>query len=293
MFLKEMWANRRKILLMSTVDFKSSFKASVLSWFWVLINPILTIAMYLFAFAAGDDNAGASGLKIIRWDPGDFAFVLSGNPDSIDVNQTAWLIAGVLAWGYISSMMSGGAGSIRQYNWMVTKIGTPLSVPPAVVCVSRSIIGIPLIIVSWFIYMIIAASTGNENVVSWQILQLPLMILLSFGFMLLWSLFISPFASISKDVNNFLAILPLFLQWVSGTFIPLAPSNFDSWMGWIFRINPLNFLLDNIRGAITGATFFWNDAVALISFIVCFGILFALASIVNRKKIKKIVVDLV
>ncbi len=291
MFLKEMWANRRKILLMSTVDFKSGFKASVLSWFWVVINPILTIAMYLFAFAAGDESAANGNLNIIYWEPSDFAFVTT-HTNGTPINQTAWLIAGVLSWGYISSMMSGGAGSIRQYNWMVTKIGTPLSVPPAVICVSRSIIGIPLILVSWFIYMIIASTNGTE-IASLHILQLPLMILFSFAFMLLWSLFISPFASISKDVNNFLGILPLFLQWISGTFIPLAPGNFDSWIGWIFRINPLNFLLDNIRGSITGTTFFWNDAVALISFVVCFMILFALATIVNRTKIKKIVVDLV
>lgn len=284
-----MWQNRRKIFLMSVVDFKNSFKTSVLSWFWVIINPILSIAVYIFAFAAGDDSG--QNVSVISWSTGDFAFLQK--PEPTNLNNNAWLIVGVLAWSYISAMMSGGATSVRGYNWMVTKVGTPLSVPPAIVCISRSIIGIPFIIVSWFIYMIIVSTTGPGPFISWNILQLPLMIILTFVFMLLWSLFTAPLVSISKDMNNLIGILPFFLQWMSGTFIPLDPNKFNTGYGWIFRLNPLNFLLDNIRGSITGTTYFWNDAIALISFIICFGILTVLAITSNRKKVKKIVVDLV
>lgn len=300
MFVKEIWEHRRKILLMSTVDFKSSFKASVLSWFWVVINPALTIAMYLFAFYAGNINDPDSGY--VAWDPMSISFIdhpslisASGKPNAdLYIENTGWLIAGVMAWSYISAMMSAGAGSIRTYNWMVTKVGTPISVPPAVVCISRSILGVPLILVSWIIYMIIMASTGhNEVIISLHILQLPLIIFLTFAFMLLWSLFISPFASISKDVANLLLILPIFLQWISGAFIPLAPDNINNPLGIIFRINPLNFLLDNIRGSITGACYFWNDGIALVSFVCCFGLLASFAAVVNRKNIKRIVVDLI
>lgn len=292
MFLKEIWDNRRKINLMSVVDFKSSFKASVLSWFWVLINPALTIAMYLFAFFANDSDA-AKTINMPEYDAGAFYFTGSGGPGSFEINRIGWLIIGVLSWGYISSMMSAGAGSIRTYNWMVTKVGTPISVPPALVCVSRSIIGIPLILLSWIIFMIIQGATGKDFIVDEHIIQLPLMILLSFALMLMWSIFISPYASISKDVNNLLSILPVFLQWISGLFLPLAIENMNEPIGIIFRINPFNFLLDGIRSSMTGTSWFWNDGIAFISFFTCFGILTLLAFVSSRKKIKKIVVDLI
>ncbi len=288
MFFKELWENRRKISLMSVVDFKSSFKASVLSWFWVIINPALTIAMYLFAFFANNQEPN---IYILSYNTGDF-YLMGSTPNTLHVDRTGWLIAGVMAWSYISAMMSAGAGSIRNYNWMVTKVGTPLSVPPALTCVSRSIIGIPLIILSWIIYMIINAING-QTIAHLNIIQLPLMILLSFVFMLFWSLFISPFASISKDVNNLLAILPMFLQWVSGLFLPLSGNQYNEPIGIIFRINPLNFLLDGVRNSMTGASWFWNDGISLISFVICILILGLLAGTVSRKKIKKITVDLI
>lgn len=288
MFIKEIIDNWRKIFIMSIVDFKSQFKASVLTWFWVVINPALTIGMYLFSFAVGGENI--ENTHLISFEYNQLAS-FGSRPISHEYSKIGWLIIGVLTWTYVGSVLSFGSQSTKQYSWMVTKIGTPLSTPPALVTLSRSYIGILSIIVSWFIYMIIAASYGNQ-IISLNILQLPLMIVFLFSFLLLWSLVISPLTAISKDVYNVVLIIPILLQWITGVFLPLNISQFNEPLGIIFRINPFSFLLDGVRGSIIGNSWFWNDWVSLISFFSFFILFFSLASFLNKRS-KKLVVDLV
>lgn len=288
MFIKEIIQNWRKIFIMSVVDFKSQFKASVLTWFWVVINPALTIGMYLFSFAAGGENVETVGL--ISFDYNQFAS-FDATYTSSNYPKIGWLIIGVLTWTYVGSVLSAGSQSTRQYSWMVTKIGTPLSTPPTLVTISKSYIGISTIIVSWFIYMIVAACHGDQ-IISLNILQLPLMIIFLFSFLLLWSLTISPLTAISKDVYNVVLIIPVLLQWVTGVFLPLDASQFNEQLGIIFRINPFSFLLDGVRGSIIGNSWFWNDWVSLVSFFSFFALFFGLASFLNKRS-KKLVVDLV
>ncbi len=288
MFIKEIIKNWRKIFIMSLVDFKSQFKASVLTWFWVVINPALTIGMYLFSFAVGGENVETVGLISFKYNE---LSSFDTNYIPTEYPKIGWLIIGVLTWTYVGSVLSAGSTSIKNYSWIVTKIGTPLSTPPTLVTISKSYIGISSIIVSWFIYMIISACHGDE-VISLNIIQLPLMIIFLFTFLLLWSLVLSPLTAISKDVHNVILIIPILLQWITGVFLPLAPSEFNEPLGIIFRINPFSFLLDGVRGSIIGNSWFWNDWVSLTSFLLFFAFFFAFASFLNKRS-KRLVVDLV
>lgn len=289
----EIWENKKIIFRLSIIDFKSFFKTSILSYIWVFISPALMIGMYLFSFAAS--GANIETIKII--DFSDYSSIyFSSNFSSIEVSKIGWLIIGVLTWGYIGSILITGSNSIRNYNWLVTKIGTPLSTPPMLVNLSKSYIGISSIFVSWIIYMIIAATNTNSSVysevITIQILQLPLMIVFLFLFMSLWSLIISPLTAISKDVLNVVGIIPMLFQWITGVFLPLSPSNMNSTLGIIFRINPFNFLISNIRNSIMGTGYFWTDGISLISFLGFFILMLLLAIFINKRS-KTLVVDLV
>lgn len=293
--LKEIWLNRKIIFRLSIVDFKSFFKTSILSYFWVFISPALMIGMYLFSFAAAGSDV--EEIPIINFSTNTHInFIDEFN--TINVSKIGWLIIGVLTWSYIGSILASGSNSIRTYNWLVTKVGTPLSTPPMLVNVSKSYIGIASIFVSWIIYMIIAGvnkmngANLHSEIITTQILQLPFMVILLFIFMALWSLITSPLTAISKDVLNVIAIVPMLLQWITGVFLPLNQSNMNSALGVVFRINPFNFLISNIRNSIMGTGYFWTDGISLISFFSFFLLMFLFALFINKRS-KTLVVDLV
>lgn len=291
--LREIWKNRKVIFRLSIIDFKSFFKASILSYFWVFVSPMLMIGMYLFSFAAsGTDIEKTSVIDFSA--PNSIYFVGAGIVPTIDVSKIAWLIIGVLTWSYVGSILTSGSNAIRTYNWLVTKVGTPLSTPPMLVNISKSFIGLTSIVVSWIIYMIIAALDSNNktSIISASILQLPLMLFLTFCFMSLWSLIVSPLTAISKDVLNVIMIVPMLLQWITGVFLPLNGNQMNNALGIIFRINPFNFLISNIRNSIMSTGYFWSDGISLISFIGFFILMTLLAIFINKRS-KRLVVDLI
>lgn len=86
-----------------------------------------------------------------------------------------------------------------------------------IVTTSKSMVGFSTIAASWIVYMIVVAITnagGGDvgQIISWNILELPIVLLMTFTFLLCYSLAISPFASFSKDIVNIIAILPVFLS---------------------------------------------------------------------------------
>lgn len=284
---KDIWKNKNIIYRMSLIDMRSMFKASILSYFWIAINPLLMIGVYLFSFYAAGDSIEYIQLPVYHADQ-----IVSYTDNFQQFSKIGWLIIGVLTWTYVGGVIISGSNATRNYSWMVSKIGTPLSTPPMLVTLSKSYVGIITIIVSWFIYMIIAGVTHDGKVIDYNILQLPLMIILLFAFLCLWSLIFSPLTAFSKDIFNVVSILPVFLQWITGVFLPLSKANMNEPIGIIFRINPFNFLIDNIRGSIMGNSYFWNDWVSLVSFLGFFFVLLVVAIIIN-KRAKRVVVDLI
>ena len=285
MLFNEIWKNRKIIYRLSLIDMRSTFKASILAYFWVFVSPLLMIAVYLFSFFAS--NNFEMDIALPSYTASDF----SSTAVFENYSRLGWLIVGVVIWSYVGNVVMYGANSTRQYSWLVSKVGSPISSPPMITVLSKTYVGIITIIASWFIYMIIAGCMGYK-IIDLNILQLPFMLILVFLFMSLWSLILSPFAAISKDIYNIVAILPMLLQWVSGVFLPLSKDNMNNALGIIFRINPFNFLIDNVRGSIIGNQFFWNDYISFFSFIGFFVLFIILALIIN-KRAKRVVVDLV
>lgn len=285
MFLKEIWDNKRKIITMSVVDMKSSFKTSILSYFWIFISPCLMIGMYLFSFFAAGQNIDTIELPLYNY------YDINTIPNPIEFSRIGWLIIGVLTWTFVGGVIVSGSQSIRNYSWMITKVGSPLCVPPILICLSKAYVGFATILASWFIYMIISSTTGLGQIVSINILQLPLILFLLFSFICLYCLIISPLSAISRDILNLAILIPIFLQWITGVFLPLDIDKINEPIGIFFRINPFHFLLEGIRGSIMGTSFFWNDWISMTSFFSFFILFILLAGYIN-KRAKKLVVDL-
>ena len=110
-----------------------------------------------------------------------------------DIRFFLWLIAGVVPWFYMSDMITQGAGAIRKYSYLVTKMKFPVSTIPTFVNISKFVIHIILMLIVIIIFWLFGYPP------SIYYLQLPFYMILMFIFFDAWSLFASLLASISKD----------------------------------------------------------------------------------------------
>ena len=101
--IKDHLQYRHQIFKLAIADLKKTYRGAALGWMWAIIKPAVTIFVYWFTFEIGL-RAG----KAVNG----FPFFL-------------WLLAGVIPWFYMSSMITSGTDSIRRYSYLVTKMKFP------------------------------------------------------------------------------------------------------------------------------------------------------------------------
>ena len=161
--LKEHIDWRHQVFKLAKADIVKTYSGAALGWAWAIIKPTITILVFWFAFSIGLRMGGkVSG----------FPYIL-------------WLIAGMVPWFYMSEMITQGAGAIRKYRYLVTKMKFPVSTIPTFVSFSKFtvhlfLLGITLVIFALFGYL-----------PDLYILQLPFYMLAMLMFFIQWSLFSS------------------------------------------------------------------------------------------------------
>ena len=109
------------------------------------------------------------------------------------IRSFLWLIAGMIPWYYMRDMITGGAGSIRKYRYLVTKISPPISTIPTFVSLSCLAVHIGLLLIMILIFV----GFGYPPTIYY--LQLPVYMLMMFAFFTTWGLFSGVLSAISQD----------------------------------------------------------------------------------------------
>lgn len=276
----------RLIFKFAIIDMRRKFKSSILSWFWLVLSPLLMLFMYWFAFSSSGSNTN------------DVTYVIGNN--TYTFKWIAWIIIGAFSWTYFGDIVTSGPNAIRQYSWMYKNFGVGYYVPTLVVNASKFILGFALLIIAWIISIICNATDGNPNTqpLSLYSLEVPLVLIFIILFMCGYSYCISHFVGISRDFQNLILILPMLLAWISGVFLlPNSDGVGNQGVNVILQINPFNFMINGLRSTMLGYSdiFTPNDYCqwySILSFFI-FLITFWLLGFVIHRKCSRFIVDIV
>ena len=173
---------RRQLVQLAKADMKKAY-GGVLGMGWAIIRPAILIFVFWFAFSVGLRKGG---------DVEGYPFFL-------------WLIAGMIPWFYMRDMITGGAGSIRRYKYLVTKIKFPVSTIPTFVSMGSLATHAGLVVLMIGIFLLF----GYRPTIYY--LQIPLYMILMFLFFTAWGLFSGVLSSISRDFLNLVKSLTCLL----------------------------------------------------------------------------------
>ncbi len=250
---------RHQIPKLAKADLVKTYKGAALGWSWAVIRPAMTIAVYYYTFAvglrAGRDVAG-------------FPYFL-------------WLLAGILPWFYMSGMFFSGAGVIRRYSYLVTKIRFPVSVIPSFYAISQLVVHLFLLLITMLIFI----AMGYMPNIYW--LQLPLYIGLMFLFFTVWTLFVAMVSAISKDFLQLVQSCNVALFWVSGIFYE-AKDVQAAGLRTLMQLNPMSVIVSGFRNSFIYGQWFWEDPTDLRNFAIVFAVVVVLALWAYKKLIKSI-----
>ena len=235
--IKDHLQYRHQIFKLAIADLKKTYRGAALGWMWAIIKPAVTIFVYWFTFEIGL-RAG----KAVNG----FPFFL-------------WLLAGVIPWFYMSSMITSGTDSIRRYSYLVTKMKFPISTIPTFVSISKFIVHIFLIIIT----IIIFALMGRTPTI--YMLQLPFYMLLNLLFFTVFSLFSGLLASMSKDYANLVKSFVTAVFWLSGIIFNINTVS-EPWLKSLLMLNPVAFLVEGYRNCFINHIWFWEQPKRLMYF---------------------------
>ena len=249
---------RRQLVQLAKADMKKAY-GGVLGMGWAIIRPAILIFVFWFAFSVGLRKGG---------DVEGYPFFL-------------WLIAGMIPWFYMRDMITGGAGSIRRYKYLVTKIKFPVSTIPTFVSMGSLATHAGLVVLMIGIFLLF----GYRPTI--YCLQIPLYMILMFLFFTAWGLFSGVLSSISRDFLNLVKSLTQALFWMSGILYD-ANGIGQQWIRNILLFNPVTIVVNGYRNALIYQKWFWEDWQQLANFAVVYAVMLLLAVWVYRKLKKDI-----
>ncbi|GAA0077165.1 ABC transporter permease [Clostridium sp. CTA-5] len=218
-FTKETFLKLPIIFRLSLEDFRKRFIGSSFGLLWPFVQPLITTLVLWMVFSVGFRSTNVK-----------------------DVPFICWMLSGLVPWYYFSEALASSSNSLIEYRFILKQMSFTPSIIPFVKIISciftHAIFALLMIIV-----MFVNGMTPN-----WYWLQtiyyFICMIVFLLGLSWLTSSIKLFFADIEEMINVFLQIGMWFtpILWDIG----IAPTN----MLWIFKINPLFYIIQGYRDSL-------------------------------------------
>ncbi|MFH1153446.1 MAG: ABC transporter permease [Pseudomonadota bacterium] len=202
---------------------------------WEIIHPLSMVMIYWVVFAVGFKAKG----------PGDTPYIL-------------YFITGMLPWVTFASVFNGSTQGVVANAHLVRKTIFPTEVIP-VVYLSAALIPHIILLVIVLVVMLLC-----HWHISWAILQIPYY----FGGMsalLLGLSWISSALNVyNRDIGQLIRVLTEIWFWMTPVVwsLDLVPARLQ----WLFRLNPMCFVIDGYRDSLLLGRGFWHGGWSAICF---------------------------
>jgi len=224
--LRELWSYRELLYFLTWRDVLVRYKQAVLGVAWAVLQPFLTMIVFTVVFNR------ALGVK---------------SPDP-DLPYEVFSFAGLLPWQFFAGALSRSGVSLVGNANLITKVYFPRLVIP----ISAVLAGLVDFVISFVVLLILMAAYGIFP--GWEIVLLPLFLLLAIITALGVSLWLSALNVLYRDVQH---IIPFLVQlWM---FVSPVIYSIDAIPGGalrvIYSLNPMTGVIGGFRWALLGQAF--------------------------------------
>lgn len=207
-------------------EIKARYKQSVLSYGWIIFNPLVQLIVYSFVFSVV------------------FKFPTQGIPYSV------FLFIGLLPWIYLQTSLASSALVLVDNSNLLKKVNFPREVLPYSVICSKTIdlVLSLILLVPLFIFYQLSVSFNIFYVLPIFFIQVILMSGLA--------LLISASNLFYRDIQYVTNLMLLMWMYLTPVVYPLSlvPANFL----WIYKLNPMVGIIEGYRSAVFNASFDWG-----------------------------------
>ena len=226
-FINSIWQNKGLLWNLTKKDLKQRYVGSYLGILWAFIQPAITVCIFWFVFQVGFKSMPVDN----------FPFIL-------------WLICGMFPWFFFNDALMAATNSIYSNSYLVKKVVFRVSLLPMIQILSA------LLINGFFVgvlFVMFACYGYWPSIYNLQVFYYLFgCICLVFGL----SLITSSLMIFMKDIGQLVAMCIQFGFWGTPIFwsIKLIPDNYQ----WIFKLNPMYYVIEGYRNSFIYHKWFWE-----------------------------------
>jgi lipopolysaccharide transport system permease protein len=223
-YWRDLWRYRELFLVLAWRDVSVRYKQTIIGVTWALIQPLLTMIVFTIVFGQ-----------------------LAKLPTEGAVPYALLVYSGLLPWQLFSTSLTGASGSLLGNANLISKVYFPRFILPC----AAVVVSFVDFLISFVI--LIAVMLWYQFLPGWQILTLPLFVMMAFLASLGPGLWI---CALNVKYRDFRYVIPFIVQF--GLYV--SPVGFSSAVvpvEWrlLYSINPIVGVIDGFRWAILGGEF--------------------------------------
>ena len=227
-FLLNIIRHHEMIRALALRDFQSRYAGTVAGSFWTLAHPVAVVVVFYFVFSVGFKSKA----------PDDVPFIL-------------WFSVGLMAWFYFNEGLVAVTNSIARNSHLVKKTVFPIEILAVVQIVSSLL---PHLV---FFSVVVVALALNDIAFEWFRLGVLYYMLCTTVILLGLGWLLSALEVFCRDISQSLTIIMNLWFWIT-------PIVWDSDMmpqeyHWIFRWNPVHYIVEGYRGVLIYAHPKWPE----------------------------------
>ncbi|WP_216829905.1 ABC transporter permease [Alkalihalobacterium elongatum] len=215
-YIQEMLKRKDLLVYLVKSGLKAEHRNSYLGYFWWLLDPLLNVLVYYFLVSVILGRGGE--------------------------NFAVFLVIGLIGWRWMNTTVNTSAKAIVRQSSLINQVYLPKSVFP----LSASFTQVVNFVFGLVVIAIFLAVFGVMP--GWQVVYLPLIIMVQLVFLLAISLFVAYICVFVRDIDNILShILRVFFYaspiiWEGGRL----PDEYS----WVIAYNPVAIILDSYRAVL-------------------------------------------
>ncbi|MGW4462949.1 ABC transporter permease [Micromonospora sp. NBC_01796] len=219
------WSHRNALRLLVRRDLAVKYQQSFLGYFWSLLEPLAMGAIYWFVFGVLYGTSNHAG-------PAKDSYPL-------------FLVTGIFAWMWTNSAISEATSALTGQARLITTMKVPREVFPIGRVIGRFaeyVAGLPVLVV-------LAAYFGELHF-GWELLSLPLAVLLQTILLTGVALLLSSLNVLLRDVDRLMRLFTRLLFYGTPIIYPLQlvqESGMPGWVKTIYELNPLVGIFELFR----------------------------------------------
>jgi len=222
--IKELWRYRDLIMLYVRRHIVTLYKQTILGPLWLIIQPLLTIVMYMVLFG------GIAGIS------------------TDGVPQALFYLSGLICWTYFADCLTNSGTTFISYHNVFGKVYFPRLVIPVSIVISNLVkFAVQLFLFFiFYLFFIVKGVDIHLTVYAWLV---PILILMLAGMGLGVGLIVTSLTTKYRDLTFLVQFGVQLWMYASPVVYPLSAlkTGKASEFLWLIQLNPITSILETFK----------------------------------------------